>query len=248
MTRVVTESPHKHRPPLLRSSAPLLHHVDAGVELTVDAETTVKVRAGLHNGSRCPDGLYPTVGACVVEPDRRGQCLVLLPHEPLCGSMDVAFGQLAASEVTVRKHALTSNTRMRSRESNRPLSVRARIVGLAVATTFIVAGVPSGVASAGETDQPPTVLEHVQSLQRIADEQGGNRAAGSPGWDASLDYVEAALQQAGYDTTRHDSRSPTSNRPSASPASSRPIRMSDRFAACQYQARRRHPKADTSCL
>ena len=46
------------------------------------------------------------------------------------------------------------------------------------------------------------VLEHADALQAIADAHGGNRAVGTPGYDASADYVEALLAQAGYVVTR----------------------------------------------
>jgi aminopeptidase S len=44
---------------------------------------------------------------------------------------------------------------------------------------------------------------HLEELQRIADENGGHRADGSPGFAASVDYVEAMLTQARYDPQRH---------------------------------------------
>jgi aminopeptidase S len=40
--------------------------------------------------------------------------------------------------------------------------------------------------------------KHLQALQKIADEHGGNRAAGTPGYDASVDYVVDVLRDAGY--------------------------------------------------
>lgn len=39
---------------------------------------------------------------------------------------------------------------------------------------------------------------HLQALQRIADENGGNRASPGPGYDASVDYVAGVLRAAGY--------------------------------------------------
>jgi Zn-dependent M28 family amino/carboxypeptidase len=39
---------------------------------------------------------------------------------------------------------------------------------------------------------------HLQELQRIADAHGGNRASGSPGYDASVEYVAGRLRAAGY--------------------------------------------------
>ena len=40
--------------------------------------------------------------------------------------------------------------------------------------------------------------EHLVALQRIADEHGGDRAAGSPGERATADYVAGRLEAAGY--------------------------------------------------
>ena len=45
------------------------------------------------------------------------------------------------------------------------------------------------------------VLAHARRFQAIADEHGGNRAAGTPGYDASADYVAGELRQAGYEVT-----------------------------------------------
>ncbi|HEX4246425.1 MAG TPA: M20/M25/M40 family metallo-hydrolase [Pseudonocardia sp.] len=42
---------------------------------------------------------------------------------------------------------------------------------------------------------------HLQALQQIADQHGGNRAAPSPGYDASVEYVVGALRKAGYDVS-----------------------------------------------
>lgn len=46
------------------------------------------------------------------------------------------------------------------------------------------------------------VLEHEEALQEIADENDGNRAAGTSGYDASVDYVERRMERAGYTVTR----------------------------------------------
>ena len=42
------------------------------------------------------------------------------------------------------------------------------------------------------------VLQHLRAFQAISDANGGNRAAGSPGYDASADYVAGKLRAAGY--------------------------------------------------
>ena len=46
---------------------------------------------------------------------------------------------------------------------------------------------------------PEGVLDHLGALQKIADANGGNRAAGLPGYRASVDYVVNQLRGAGYD-------------------------------------------------
>jgi aminopeptidase S len=43
---------------------------------------------------------------------------------------------------------------------------------------------------------------HLQELQRIADENGGNRATSTTGFDASVGYVADRLIEAGYQVTR----------------------------------------------
>lgn len=43
---------------------------------------------------------------------------------------------------------------------------------------------------------------HLQALQDIADANGGTRAASTPGYEQSVDYVVAMLEGAGYDVVR----------------------------------------------
>ncbi len=45
------------------------------------------------------------------------------------------------------------------------------------------------------------ILSHQQELQSIADANGGTRAAGTPGYDASVAYVRQQLEAAGYTVT-----------------------------------------------
>ncbi|HET9021517.1 MAG TPA: M28 family metallopeptidase [Ornithinibacter sp.] len=45
------------------------------------------------------------------------------------------------------------------------------------------------------------VREHQAAFQAIADANGGTRAAGTPGYDASVDYVVDRLEKAGYAVT-----------------------------------------------
>jgi len=48
------------------------------------------------------------------------------------------------------------------------------------------------------------IKEHLKDLQDIALAHDGNRASGQPGYDASVDYVEDVLDDAGYDITRQE--------------------------------------------
>ncbi len=57
-------------------------------------------------------------------------------------------------------------------------------------------GLPGRLAQAASGQSATT---HLQALERIADANGGNRAAGTPGYDASVDYVAGVLRQAGFD-------------------------------------------------
>ena len=45
------------------------------------------------------------------------------------------------------------------------------------------------------------ILKHLQRLQAIADANGGTRASGMPGYDASAQYVSALLADQGYAVT-----------------------------------------------
>ena len=54
-----------------------------------------------------------------------------------------------------------------------------------------------GVTTAG-------VLEHMRTLQRLANANDGNRAATTSGYDASLDYVERRMKRAGYEVSRDE--------------------------------------------
>lgn len=47
----------------------------------------------------------------------------------------------------------------------------------------------------------PGANRHLIALQRIAERNGGNRASGTPGYDASVDYVAGLLRSSGYIVT-----------------------------------------------
>ena len=85
--------------------------------------------------------------------------------------------------------------------------MRRRLAVLAVAAALI-SGVWSPAASAApnnnnakkllEAVTAAGVMQHEQALQQIADANGGTRASGTPGYEASVDYVVGQLTAAGY--------------------------------------------------
>ncbi|GAA1026969.1 hypothetical protein GCM10009557_06510 [Virgisporangium ochraceum] len=71
-------------------------------------------------------------------------------------------------------------------------------VGLAVATTTVVAASP---AYAAPPDISLTAVKaHLTQLQSIATANGGNRAHGRPGYLASVNYIKGQLDAVGYST------------------------------------------------
>jgi Zn-dependent M28 family amino/carboxypeptidase len=48
------------------------------------------------------------------------------------------------------------------------------------------------------------ILAHERVFQRIANQNGGTRASGTPGYDASADYVKRRLEAAGYTVTEQE--------------------------------------------
>lgn len=76
---------------------------------------------------------------------------------------------------------------------------------------------PSATAVAPDPGLPARLMStvsgdgafaHLERLQQIADANGGNRALGTPGYDASVDYVAQTLRDAGFtvDTPTFDVR------------------------------------------
>ena len=91
----------------------------------------------------------------------------------------------------------------------------ARTVAVGAATALVLAGLASpAVAKPGSSGNPNTskkitqavtldaLWSHLETFQEIADDNGGNRAAGMSGYEASAEYIESVLQEAGYDTER----------------------------------------------
>src|SRR5215210_8379014 len=81
---------------------------------------------------------------------------------------------------------------------------------LLAALCALVAGIPgAGAGSVAPDRSSPAITraelhEHLAALQRIADRNGGNRSAGTSGFDRSADYVAARLANAGWTVTRQE--------------------------------------------
>ncbi|MCG5220138.1 M28 family metallopeptidase [Streptosporangium sp. KLBMP 9127] len=93
-----------------------------------------------------------------------------------------------------------------------------RTLAVATAITLPLAAVPPANASPVsdvfskilmKTVKGSNVKKHLDALQAIATANGGNRAAGTPGYDASVDYVAGKLRKAGYKVSTTDVEFPT---------------------------------------
>jgi len=101
-----------------------------------------------------------------------------------------------------------------------PVARRSRavaVVGLTALACSLLAVTPAAAGSSGcdnrnnnsvdkllECVTVDGVREHQQALQDIAEENGGNRASGSPGYDASAAYIAEQARAAGLTVTTQD--------------------------------------------
>jgi aminopeptidase S len=90
--------------------------------------------------------------------------------------------------------------------------IRLALVGISVTLAVTACGSPVVGAAPIEPDGPlakqltdevsdARAMKHLQALQKIADQHGGNRASGTSGYDASVDYVVGVLRRAGFKVT-----------------------------------------------
>jgi aminopeptidase S len=87
----------------------------------------------------------------------------------------------------------------------RVLAVAAGVVALVAPAAPATAAADPGPAAHGSTLAAPDiplagVKAHLDQLQAIATANGGNRAHGQPGYQASADYVKSTLDAAGFTT------------------------------------------------
>jgi len=62
---------------------------------------------------------------------------------------------------------------------------------------------PQTIGDLADDIDAADIRSHLEALQRIADANGGNRATGTSGFDASVEYVAERLATAGYDVQPH---------------------------------------------
>ena len=97
--------------------------------------------------------------------------------------------------------------RYRSQSLMALLSVAALAVGVSGCGKDAEPAAPSepGVAATeyaeqiGESISTDAMMAHLTRLQEIADQHDGNRAMGTPGYQASVDYVVDLLRDKGFD-------------------------------------------------
>ncbi|MFE6614045.1 M28 family peptidase [Amycolatopsis sp. NPDC057786] len=77
----------------------------------------------------------------------------------------------------------------------------AAVVGMAAVLGVVTAPAQAVTAAAAPDISLANVKAHLSALQTIANQNGGNRAAGRPGYPASVSYVAQKLRDAGYNVT-----------------------------------------------
>ncbi|GAA3424318.1 M28 family metallopeptidase [Streptosporangium sandarakinum] len=91
---------------------------------------------------------------------------------------------------------------MRARASR---GLVAAVTTAAAVALPVVSAVPASAdpnpAGLSQSVKVPSVKQHLAKFQQIADANGGTRASGTPGHEASVAYVAGKLRAAGYDVT-----------------------------------------------
>jgi len=72
------------------------------------------------------------------------------------------------------------------------------MLATAIAVPFASADAPTDTTELRNAVTEENTWQHLKELQKIANRNHGHRASGSPGYDASVDYVAGKLQAAGY--------------------------------------------------
>jgi Zn-dependent M28 family amino/carboxypeptidase len=66
------------------------------------------------------------------------------------------------------------------------------------------AAVPTDTTALRDAVTSDAIMDHLAELQEIADSNNDTRASGTPGYDASVDYIAGLLEAAGYEVTRQE--------------------------------------------
>ena len=91
------------------------------------------------------------------------------------------------------------------RRSTRLVAATAAIAtSAALVATSATAATPTDTSGLRDAVTVDGVMNHERALQAIADANGGTRASGTPGYAASVGYVEEQLETAGYDVTTQE--------------------------------------------
>ena len=78
----------------------------------------------------------------------------------------------------------------------------------AVVALALGAGLPANADNGTDTEKlreavtAESIMDHLKELQKAADNNNGNRAAGTGGYEATAEYIESELKDAGYDPQR----------------------------------------------
>ena len=87
---------------------------------------------------------------------------------------------------------------------------KSALAAVTTATVLVTAVATADAAEPADTTDlqdavtADAVMDHLAELQKIADNNNDTRAGGTPGYAASIDYIEGVLQAAGYEVTRQD--------------------------------------------
>ncbi|SFS95774.1 M28 family metallopeptidase [Saccharopolyspora flava] len=83
---------------------------------------------------------------------------------------------------------------------DRPMLATAAALAAAAALVLPTAALADNTTQAAPRAGVLAVQDHLQELQNIAGAHNGNRASGTPGYQASLDYIKGKLDEAGFTT------------------------------------------------
>ena len=115
--------------------------------------------------------------------------------------------RVVAAGVAPRIDTIVSTSQRPVLQSRRESNVKRNHkigIGVVTATALIAlattghsrpyAAVPTDTSELREAVTADAIMDHLAELQTIADANGGTRASGTPGYDASIDYIAGAAR------------------------------------------------------